>query len=155
MSKRYRFKLEKVLDYRKDKEMLAKQELAGLQKKLQEENNLMDRLKTEYQDNTAALQEGQHKELDLEGLKLVSHYLSYLEEEIKGQQEVIIECLEEVDGGKNRVKKTMQDRKTLEILKEKEQQNFIHRINNDEQNLNDEAGLRCHLNNNLFQEVIN
>lgn len=143
--KDYKFKLEKVLEYRKDKENLAKQELANQQKKLKKAEERLSYLQYEYKEMAYYRGNEPGKELDLEGLKILNDYLSYLDLEIKGQRKVVYKLAEEVKNQQNNVKNAMQDRKTLETLKEKGYQDFLEEVKTQEKNLIDELGLRSYL----------
>ena len=145
--KKYTFKLEKVLDYRKDIEKITKQELANVQKKLQEEEERMNYYKTEYQETAHSARRESNEVLDLEGLRMLNNYLSYLDRQIEVQREVVFNCLEEVSEWKDKAKKAMQDRKSLEILKDKGYQEHVEEIKAQERIFNDELGLRGYVRN--------
>ena len=143
--KKYNFKLEKVLDYRKDKEKIVKQELANVEKKLQEEEERMRYFKTEFQETALNARKEKEEVLNLEGLIMLNNYLSYLDRQIQRQRNVVYQCLEEVSEWKGKAKKAMQDRKALEILKDKGYQGYVEEMKAQERIFNDELGLRGYI----------
>lgn len=143
--KAFKFRLEKVLKYRMDRENLARQELARLEKDLRRAEERMEVLQSSYQEMVMSFQEEQGEMVTLEGLRRLSDYLVYLDREINQQGQVVFQCGQEVDRGKHRVKEAMQDRKTLEKLKDKNFHYFMEDLNSFERQVIDEVGLRNYL----------
>ena len=143
--KSYNFRLERVLDYRRGLEREAQQELAERERKLFEEKKRMKLLQMEHVKTQTALKGKGEKILNLEGLRMLNSYLSYLDQSMEDQEKIILECEEVVSEVQEKVKASMQQRKTLEKLKEKDYRVFQAEVNAEESKVIDEAGLRMFL----------
>jgi len=140
--KSYNFRLERVLDYRRGLEREAQQELAERERNLFEEKKRMKLLQMEHVKTQTALKGKGEKILNLEGLRMLNSYLSYLDQSMEEQEKIILECEEVVSEVQEKVKDSMQQRKTLEKLKEKDYRVFQAEVNAEESKVIDEAGLR-------------
>ena len=143
--KSYNFRLERVLDYRQGLEREVQQELAECERNLLEKKQRLEFLQMEHVRTQSALKNTEEKILNLDELLMLSSYLYYLERKIEDQEEIILKCEEEVLKIQEKVKAAMQQRKTLEKLKEKDFRIFQAEVNAEENKVIDEAGLRMFL----------
>lgn len=133
MSKGYKFKLEKLLELRTEKEEESKRLFSeSKNKKILVENQLID-LKNKY-DSYKGIKPGE----DVVYQKIKRRYLFALQDGIKQKEKELVLKEKEVEFRTKDLNKKMIDRKTVEILKEKQQRNFykeqerIEQINADE-----------------------
>ncbi len=143
--KNYHFSLEKVLEYRWGLEREAQQELAESERKLFHEQKRLEFLHKEYGKTQLALKDKGEEILNLEELIMLSSYLYYLDRKIEEQEEIVLDSEVKVAQDQEKVKAAMQQRKTLERLKEKDYQDYLAEVNTEEGKKIDEMGLRMFL----------
>lgn len=136
--KRFKFRLQTLLDRRKSIEdrLLAqlgelRQEEAAELKKL---NALFDRLEWAWSQSEDALS----KNAPVEELNRLDEYAKTTQDDIKLQQLTLEAVQEKVELKRREVVKAMQDRQVLETLKEKQEQEYLQAIARAEQNELDE-----------------
>ncbi len=135
---RFRYRLQKVLDYREDKEKQFRRELSGAQRSLAravyELNALQERL-------ALACQQSKMPVPDPEQYLIMDRYLARLNRDIREQEEVVTACGEEVARKTEAVQNAVRDRKTLGLHREKNYSDFCRSLELQEQKQNDEYAL--------------
>lgn len=132
----FNFKLQKLLDIREDKEKQCKMEFRKIQnQKLKIEENLKN-LNDSY---------SKHKNINLEcstiNKKIQQNYLNALNYTINETKEKLALKNDEVNKKRKELKQKQIDKKIVQTLKEKMQNEFIKEQNLIEQKINDELAL--------------
>lgn len=138
----FNFRLQKILEMRIDKEETAKLEL---KKAIDEKNKTADKLeklegkfeKTYNNKNIGNVVER----------KLKENYLNKLDDEIAVTKDDIVSCDENVYKKRADLILAQRDKKSVEILKEKQYKEFVLEENSIEQRNNDEFALYGHIRN--------
>lgn len=132
----YNFKLEKVLNYKESMEDVKKGEYGEVSDKLKRaESKLL-----KYKNNKATLideKENMGSNTKVGNLKLYNEYLKSILNDIKQQEELVFNIKEELNQTKEELMKAMQEKKTLEKLKEKSYNEFIKESNKAEEKVID------------------
>lgn len=132
----YNFKLEKVLNYKENIENVKKGEYGEVSNKLkQAENKLM-----KYQNNKQIIiseKNNMKSNTSIGNLKMYNDYLKVISDDIKKQEKQISQINIELTQSKEELMEAMQEKKTLEKLKEKSYDEFIKESNKEEEKLID------------------
>lgn len=132
----YNFKLEKVLNYKESIENVKKGEYGAVSNKLKKaESKLM-----KYQDNKEVLiseKNNMKTNTSIRNLKMYNDYVKIISDDIKRQEKVILQINKELKDAKEELMKAMQEKKTLEKLKEKGYDEFVKESNKDEEKVID------------------
>lgn len=113
----YNFKLEKVLNYRKDIETIKKGVLGNINNKLNaEEEKLINY--NDYKDELLNEKNKIQKKTDIRSLMLYNSHLEIISKDIKKQEGLISDLNIELDNAKEELLEAVKEKKTLEKLKE-------------------------------------
>lgn len=117
--KAFKFKLDKVLDFRIDKESKLIEQLSAILKKYKNEKNKLDNL-LEMENNTLlSLNNYKLRKIDIFQIKEHYSYLKYLRNNINFQHEIVKKFENEVAKKRSELIVARIDRKVIENLKEK------------------------------------
>ncbi len=134
----YVFSLQKVLNYRLKAEEDQQRSLAGAFRDVENARNEKERLllcMNKVQDNYSA---SQSKQMDVPEALLSCDYIAYLVRCVKEQEETVALCEQRLAEQLRLTEKAMQERKTMDVLKEKDYLRYKYDLNREEQALNDE-----------------
>jgi len=134
---RFIFKLQSVLDLRKQKEDSVKNELAAAMRKLQAEERKLSELENKQDDTVREFNEKTRK-TTVHELVEFNEYLSVLNSRIRTQKENVNIAAQYVDKVREELVKAMKDRKILEKLKDRQYEEFLLDQKKLEQKTNDE-----------------
>ena len=132
----FKFKLEKVLDYRKQLEEQAMQALAEARRAEEQEKTRLEGLRLELAAQRASLNASIH---DAAERWLVSSYISALAEDIRTAERVLEILAEEIVLRQAALVQKAQDRQLLDKLKDKQALRHAHEEKLKEQRDNDET----------------
>ncbi|MBP2031382.1 flagellar FliJ protein [Clostridium algifaecis] len=134
--KKYEFRLQKLLDIRIDKEDESKREFQSARKKSLKIKEKLDYLKESYDKykDISNVDSIVQQKITHMYLKSLNYSIEDTSSELKASEKI-------VDEKRNELKKRQIDRKTVDILKDKEKAIFIKEQNRIEQKQNDEFGL--------------
>lgn len=142
MAQRFKFRLDKLLEIRKDKEEESKRifneeqrKKLSMEEKLQELNDNYDKYK------------GISPNEDVVFQKLKRYYILGLQEGIKQTEKELIKQNVIVENKRTELKQKQIERKTVEILKDKKYSEYIKEENRVEQNTIDEIALYGYIRN--------
>lgn len=134
---KFTFRLESVLNVKRQKEDSIKNELGKAMQKLETERQKLARLESTLEEiiaqfNLKAKKTTVHKLIEF------NEYLSLLKSNIRQQKENVNKAARNVDKIREELVKAVQERKILEKLKEKKQEEYLLDQKKLEQKTNDE-----------------
>lgn len=132
----YNFKLEKVLNYKENIENVKKGEYGEVNSKLEKAQYKLTKYNN-YRQNLISQKNNMMENTNIGSLKLYSDYLKSISNDIKKQEKLILDINIELKSAKEELMKAMQEKKTLEKLKEKNYNEFIQEANKDEEKITD------------------
>lgn len=123
--KKFKFKLQSILELKKKKEDAEKEKLARLFNKLSKAEKKLADYKIKEKDTKLQMRQKQRKGgLDVEELKRHHYYLEQLADLIENQKVIIEQIKKEVEEQRQVLIKATQEKKTYEKLKEKHKKKF-------------------------------
>lgn len=136
---KFKFKLEKVLKHKHILEKQAQRDFAEMQKKLDEQLNLLksleDNLKNTYNERQAIIKTGTNVSANLDFVQKAFEGYRYM---IQNQQKIIVGLEKIVEEKRLRLVEATKDRKVFEKLKEKKKDEFIKEKKRRDQKVTDE-----------------
>ncbi|MBO8167976.1 MAG: flagellar export protein FliJ [Thermoanaerobacteraceae bacterium] len=132
----FRFRLQKVLDYKQSIEEEKKLELGYAYRLRQQE---AARLKRYQQQKERALVSSRTGKLDLVSLRQRQQYLDVMDKKIASQVERLEAAEKRVSEKQVELRQAMQERKAFDRLKERQKQQFAYEFNRQQQKLLDEV----------------
>ena len=138
----FKFGLQKLLDMREDKEEESKRLFNDSQRKLQETQAKKEEMKSQYEKYS-----GINKGESLVYQKIKKNYLFALDKGLAQIDKEIEAKTKEVDFRRNDFKQKQIERKTVEILRDKQQAEYIAAENYKESVQNDEFALYAYMRN--------
>lgn len=138
----FKFNMEQILKYRNSLETRAMEELAKRQKVMEEASEQLARMQKEEQDLHGTCRQQVEGEVDLAFLEQAYNYLDNLEGKIEQQAQEKEKTIEQVNEQRENLKECWQERRVMEILKDKaweeykEEEKKQERMNIDELTLN-------------------
>ena len=143
----YRFNLQVLLDYRKRVEEGIQIELSDVQRKLEEEKQLLISYREEKNFYEEELARREEREIDVEEGILYRDYLKGMRAKIKKQEEIVARMRVELDKKREELLALTKNRKILEKVKEKDWEKFARDLARREGMFIDEVGIRGYLRN--------
>lgn len=137
----FNFRLQKVLDVRKYKEEVKKQELAALLLEYQKEQEFLNYLKFNQDKYQKELREKQVGAIDVFELIFYYTYLFKLHQDIERQINTLCKLQEQIDLKREEVIQAQKERKIVEKLKDKKWIDFKKELDLSEQKFLDEIGI--------------
>jgi flagellar FliJ protein len=134
----FRFRLQKVLDYRENREKQLRRELSAAQQNL---GRAEAELKTLKEKLATTGRNVQRQPFDPEQRLITDRYLTRLARRIHEQEEVVSDRRDEVARTMTAVQNAIRDRKSLGLLREKSLAAFLRNLDLREQKQNDEYSL--------------
>ncbi|OAA86443.1 flagellar export protein FliJ [Clostridium coskatii] len=133
---KYRFRLQKLLDIRIDKEEESKREFQQAKRESLNVKEKLDLLKANYEkyNNMSNFKSVIEQKITHKYLKALVYSIDKAKIELKDKEKV-------VEMKRNELRKRQIDRKTVDIIKEKQETAFIKEQNRIEQKANDEFAL--------------
>ena len=137
--KKYRFRLQRVLDIKEVIQQIRERELANSLNVLESEQLVLDnhreKLQT-YQDEIRG-----RKRLSIFEMRFYSSYLTLLIFEIQRQINRISECEKEVEDKKKKLEWAYKERQAIKNLKQRTREEYIRDFDKDQQIQGDEISL--------------
>lgn len=132
----FRFRLQKVLEYKQSIEEEKKLELGHAYRLRQQE---AARLKRYQQQKEQALVSSRTGKLDLVSLRQRQQYLDVMDRKIASQVKRLEAAEKRVSEKQVELRQAMQERKAFDRLKERQKQQFAYEFNRQQQKLLDEV----------------
>lgn len=136
---KFHFKLESILRLKHQMEDNLKNELGKAKRKLDREERILGRLKSEEEECIRDFNAKTSQKTTAKKLKEHNTYISVIRKRIELQKENVNQARLNVDKVRGELIKIVQEREMLEKLKEKKYAEFIKERNKEEQKLNDEV----------------
>lgn len=135
----YRFRLEKVLDYRKDKEEAIWQHSALLQQEVQRCQDLLNASEARKAEALASLREMLQQVVEAGQIVRQRAYVSWLDEEVQARRRDLAEARRRLEECRSQLLQAHKDRRVLERLKERSWEAFCQEDQRQQQKALDEA----------------
>jgi flagellar FliJ protein len=142
-SRRFEFRLERVLEYRRRVEEQAQAELGRLEMaraQAEGERRALDRRRAEAQEQHRELHRG---ELDLIGENLQRLFIRELDRRVAAKLDEIRRLAESIEGQRAEVVRTARDRRVMEQLRERAYARYLEEQMRLEQRFLDEIGTQA------------
>ncbi|MBD7915325.1 flagellar export protein FliJ [Clostridium sp. Sa3CUN1] len=140
MSKKFKFGLEKLLEIRIEKEEESKRQFTKTQREKKETEIKLTTLKESYE-KYSGINEGE----SLVYQKIKRNYLFAVDKGIEETEKALLTKNKELDIKRNDLLKKQIERKTVDILKERQYIEFTKEEDRKEQILNDELSLYAYM----------
>ncbi len=141
----FRFKLQALLNHRHYQEDICQKELARAQHKLADEQGKLRQLKHVKRDHILKLQAKQRERFSTAEMMLCVNYIQQLSRQIEAQKIGVRDAAKQVNRRRNDLIRIVKKRKTLETLKEKQQQAHNQKMIRDERKQMDEVASLRHV----------
>jgi len=142
----YRFNLEPLLNHRRYQEEVLQKELAGLKKRLAEEEHKLGALRKKIRKFLLQFQKKQKDGRPASEIKLYFDFVDHLTKEIDAQHQKVLEAERNFNFKRQDLTAALKKRKTLDRLKEKGWHTYQQEQLKKERNLMDEvAGFQFRL----------
>ena len=138
--KKFRFRLQSVLDHKKRKEDSKKEELGKLLHTVQEVRDFMATLKSRCSLSIVEMRNLQENGISVDLLSQYRSFVVSLKNDITGQMDKLSDLMKEVDARRKELVAMSKERKVMEKLKDKEFERFKRAVLREEKKLIDEIG---------------
>jgi flagellar FliJ protein len=136
---KFKFKLEKVLDYRHQEEGMRRQQLAQLRKGLDEAEDKLDKLFNGKKELQIELKGKEKKGIDLHESMAYRNYIEVVKADIERQKELVSSIRKKVEECRQKLLNKRKECKTLSKLKEKAFKKYQQEFLREEQKKIDEV----------------
>ena len=144
---KFRFKLQRLLDFRKIREEQAEAEFAKATRVFLHEKELLRQLETKLADTFSRLKQEQEKLSSLLTLKLFQDYIDTIREGIKLQAVKVAAAADRRQQCLRKLEEAARKRKGVESLKEKKLQQYHEEVLQEEQAFLDELSGQRYIRN--------
>ncbi len=134
----YKFKLQKLLDYKISVEEQKRNELSLAIKRLEDEKKILQELLSKQKDMNNSFQEKTSKGIEVNELKLLVNYIDYYKRSIKSQKINIKMADDYVGSCREELIKASQEKKMMEKLKEIDYGKYLYDEQKNEEKLVDD-----------------
>lgn len=134
----YKFKLQKLLDYRLSMEEEKKNKLGEASRRLEEEKARLRELKNRQNEMNRTFREKTSQGMPVNELKLLANYIDYYKRGIKAQKTKVKMAEDYVDVCREELIKASQEKKMIEKLKEIDYGEFLYEEQKKEEKLVDD-----------------
>ncbi|SJZ64142.1 flagellar export protein FliJ [Selenihalanaerobacter shriftii] len=117
--KKFKFKLEKILDYRQQEEDMIQQKLAKIKEELNKAETQLNNLVNNKKQNQAELKEKEIKGIDVQQAMVYRNYIETLKVKITNQQQTVTEIRERSTKCRRKLLEKRKECKMLTKLKER------------------------------------
>ncbi len=141
----FQYSMENVLNYRKEKEEIAKEEFAQVQKEYFSQRNFLKNLEEKLENAiNDFLRNGKNLKNSME-FKKVQQYLLFLQKKIEMQIQLVIKAEEKLERKRQQLLLTQRDREIIEKHREKSFKRYLLEEKQKEQKFIDELALYAYM----------
>lgn len=152
--KRFKFKLQSILDYKQQIEDEEKEKLAKLMQEEQKAKEYLETLKQNREREVFNLKEKQQEgTLNIDELKLIHNHIQYLGVQIENQKIKISNLQKKIEEQRQKLMEATKERKSYEKLKEKQQERFLQEIETEERKMIDELATTRHIRRQMQEKM--
>ncbi len=137
--KRFRFRLRRLLEVRRLRESIKRQELEEVRRELDRQRRILSALEQAHEGSVNDLRVGFQGTLDLERIAVYHRYLGLLAHLIEGQRAVLESFVREEAARRVAVIEARRDRRIVEKLKDRAYARFLEQAAREEQAFLDEV----------------
>jgi len=134
----YKFRLESVLNYRRNLEEVAQQKLAREQVLLEEYRSALARFEADLARLVGELEQRKKKPVAAPLYSLYMQAIDRREQDIAQQQQVIAAQIKAVEQARRELVERVKDRKVMEKARERDQGKYLREVLQQEQKASDE-----------------
>lgn len=134
----YKFKLQKLLDFKISMEEEKKNELSLAMKRLEEEKNRLSQLKEKQNEMNNTFKEKTSLGMAVNELKLLANYIDYYKRSVKEQRIKIKMAEDYLSSCREELIKVTQEKKMMEKLKEIDYKKYLYGEQKKEEKLVDD-----------------
>lgn len=136
--RKFVFKLEPLYEYRQRLEEVCRKEFGEALRKLEEEETRLAVFNEAYKKSSAEIDEMKEKGGSAQDFGIYYAYLHGLKSNIEGQEEIIRQLREVLEGRRAKLIESSKGKKVIEIMKEKSMESHMQKLNRDEQKISDD-----------------
>ncbi len=136
--KKFKFRLEKVLEHKIRLFDLAEEEYLVEVRVLRAEEEKLEKIKADYRHSMQVLVERTKQKFTIKELAVHYKYLFHLKREMKNQVDVVVKQEKVVDAKRTRLIEASKEKKVLERLKDKRHRTYVYHVEKDEQKMMDD-----------------
>ena len=141
----FQYSMENILNYRKEKEEIAKEEFAQVQKEYFSQRNFLKNLEEKLENAiNDFLRNGKNLKNSME-FKKVQQYLLFLQKKIEMQIQLVIKAEEKLERKRQQLLLTQRDREIIEKHREKSFKRYLLEEKQKEQKFIDELALYAYM----------
>jgi len=134
----YKFRLQKLLDYKTKVEEEKKNKLGSAVKRLEKEKRKMAELKKEFSDMQSLFQEKTSQGMAVNELKILANYIDYYKRGIKAQKVRIKMAEDYLSACREELIAATREKKMIEKIKEKDYSKYLYEEQKKEEKLVDD-----------------
>ncbi len=141
----FKFRLQKLLQYRENQKKMEQEELACRQREVLSAQQELTRLQLEEQRLLEHHRTHQGGELNIPGLIAMENYGCYLQRCQREHMEGLQKAEDKLEQQRSVVMESWRSCRVLSLLREKKQHDYREAEKISEQRLNDEQGINCYM----------
>ncbi len=138
--KKFRFKLEPLLEYRQRLEDILKKDLAEAGRLLDVEEGKLQSLRKTHSASITEVERLKGEDNNTEELKLYYNYLVGLKIYIEEQAQMVVKSRDVYEGQRRKLVESARERRTVELVKERAQRLHESEENREDQKITDDIG---------------
>ncbi len=139
--KRFNFRLKKVLKHREIVENLKKEKLGKAKSELKRERDLLRKMEDQRRRTREELKERRSVQISLPEALLYEAYLERVDEEVNQQVTKAAQLSQKVQKTREDLLQASQEKKVVEKLKERREEEYTNELRRFEQGMSDEASI--------------
>ena len=139
--KKFKFKLQALLDHRRNKEDKKKEELGNLSRTVQDVRDFMATLKSRCSVSIVELKTLQESGMNIEQITRYREFITALKDDTNKQMEKLSLLMKDVENRRKELVSLSKERKIMEKLRDKEFDKFKKAVLKEEKKLIDDLGI--------------
>ncbi len=141
----FEFRLQKLLEYRENQKKIAEEELARRQREVLSVQQEIMRLQAEEERLLENHRTQQGSELNIMGLIAMENYRCFLQRCHQERMQRLQKAEKELERQRNVVMESWRSCRSLTLLREKAEHNYLEEEKVSDQRLNDELSINCYM----------
>ena len=129
---KFKFRMERVLSYKQTIENHKKSQYGRAQQNLNNEEMKLNTI-TQYKENMKNEKNLSATKTNVGNLAMYNNYINNITIEIKSQEKIVVESLEEVEEAKKEMVHAVKEKKMFEKLRENEYEKYLYEVQKQEE----------------------